>query len=209
MRPGGLAVVVGAIGGVALAFASRSRTPAPPEARQQAAVLAPSPSATPTDPPLAPASPSPSPSPNPAPAPDPDIPPPLPAPLPLAPSRLIPELPPLPPPTTPKELEQSELRCYERKDPEECERAASSYESGTLVPADAPRIARLRRVATTFLVRRCENDRSPHACLALANRYLDGKGVAQSNKKALQLFEHARDLCHERPRRECEDGEPK
>ena len=28
-------------------------------------------------------------------------------------------------------------------------------------------------------------------------------------KVATELFEHARDLCHERPRRECEDGEPK
>jgi len=114
----------------------------------------------------------------------------------------------LPPLTTAKELERSELRCYERKLPDECERASVAYAAGLTGSADAQRAARLAKVAVTFVVRQCE-DRSPHACLALAGRYKMGYGVPQSDRKAAQILAHARELCRERSRRDCVDGEPR
>jgi len=120
----------------------------------------------------------------------------------------FPTVEPLPALTTAKEAARSELRCYERKIPDECERAAVAYAAGLAGKPDPERAARLARTAVTFVVRQCE-DRSPHACLALAGRYKTGHGVPQSDRKANAVLEHARELCRERPRLECEGGEPR
>jgi hypothetical protein len=120
----------------------------------------------------------------------------------------FPTVAPLPPLTTAKEVERSERRCYERKSPDECERAAVAYAAGLAGKPDAERAARLARVAVTFVVRECE-ERSPHACLALAGRYKTGHGVPQSDRKANAVLEHARELCRERARVECVGGEPR
>jgi hypothetical protein len=114
---------------------------------------------------------------------------------------------PLPPVTSASELARAEVRCYE-VDPEECGRAADGYDEGRLVPRDAPRAERLRKVELTRLVRRCE-ERSPHACLVLAGRYESGQGVTENDRHARALVEHARELCRRGAKSECVDGEPK
>jgi hypothetical protein len=109
--------------------------------------------------------------------------------------------------TTEAELKRAEIRCYE-VDPEECGRAADAYDAGLLVPRDAARAERLRKVELTRLVRRCE-DRSPHACLVLAGHYAAGQGVVENEKHARALAEHARELCGHGSKPECVGGEPK
>jgi TPR repeat protein len=99
------------------------------------------------------------------------------------------------------------VRCYDKR-PDDCERAAAAYEAGLFTPADAARAEKLRKVALTFLVRGCEK-RSPHACYVLGSRYSTGVGVAQSDRKALALLEHARELCRHKPGPECVAGEPR
>ena len=112
----------------------------------------------------------------------------------------------LPPATSVAEVERSEIRCYETA-PEECGRAADAYDLGQLVPRDAERAAKLRKIELTRLVRACEK-RSPHACLVLAGRYESGQGVPENDKHAQGLLEHARDLCHQGVKVECAGGEP-
>ena len=114
---------------------------------------------------------------------------------------------PLAPVATKGELDRAEVRCYE-VDPEECGRAADAYDAGTLVPRDAARAEKLRKVELTRLVRRCE-ERSPHACLVLAGRYESGQGVDENDKHAWALVAHARDLCRHGAKSECENGQPK
>jgi len=217
MRSASGAIFIGALVGILLAVVreiSTNRTPAPPPALPP--IGAEPPSATPERT-LAPPSASPAPAatastvPTAPSASSPAL-------APLAPSASIPTVAPinssfpivesLPPLTTPKELERSELRCYELKLPDECERASVGYAAGLAGTPDPQRAARLAKVAVTFIVKQCEA-RSPHACLALAGRYKMGYGVPQSDRKADQLLKHARELCHERTRRECVDGEPR
>jgi hypothetical protein len=119
----------------------------------------------------------------------------------------IPDVPSLAPVTTAKQLEQAEIRCYERR-PDECDRAADGYEAGTLLPRDQARATKLRKVAFNYRVRACEN-RSPHACLVLSVRYETGNGVERDSHKAKLLLEHARELCARKPNVECASGEPR
>lgn len=216
MRSGGGAVFVGALVGVALAFVrevATERSEAPPPGLPplgshppRGVSRLPAPEAAPAAaPPSTPSTPSaalaesasaassipPAPSASTAPA-----------------ASSFPTVEPLPALTTAKEAERSERRCYERKSPDECERAAVAYAAGLTGKPEIERAARLARVAVTFVVRQCE-DRSPHACLALAGRYKTGHGVPQSDRQANAVLEHARELCRERPRLECVGGEPR
>jgi hypothetical protein len=109
--------------------------------------------------------------------------------------------------TNAAELERAEIRCYET-DPEDCGLAAAAYAAGVLVPRDAARAERLRKIELTRLKRRCEQ-RSPHACLVLAGRSHVGDGVPKDERRAGALLEHARELCRRGASSECEDGEPK
>ncbi|HTQ07853.1 MAG TPA: hypothetical protein VMI54_28570 [Polyangiaceae bacterium] len=130
-----------------------------------------------------------------------------PAPAPSASAPVFPFAIPLPPATTKSEVTRAEIRCYE-VDPEECGRAADAYDTGALVPRDAARAEKLRKVELTRLVRRCE-ERSPHACLVLAGRYESGQGVDENDRHAWALVEHARDLCRHGAKTECDGGQPK
>lgn len=116
---------------------------------------------------------------------------------------------PLPPVANKSELGRAEVRCYE-VDPEECGRAADAYDAGALVPRDAARADKLRKVELVRLVRRCE-ERSPHACLVLAGLYESGESVDENDRHARALVEHARDLCRHgaKATAECVNGEPK
>jgi localization factor PodJL len=211
---GGLAIVIGAFVGVALAFA-RQRGSSPPTGPLPAPRAAHS--AAPLAPPAEPAA-----STEPLPLVEltptlelpPAVPPPPPTaasasvpPVALAPTSTFPMPVPAPPPTTAKELERAEVRCYDKR-PDECERAASAYEAGLFGATDRERAERLRKVALTFLVRGCEK-RSPHACYVLGSRYQSGVGVQPSERKALALLEHARKLCRSKPGPECVAGEPR
>jgi hypothetical protein len=203
-RGGGIAILLGAAVGATAALSLRHNA-APP--RPALAAQAPSPRPRAAEPPVPPAS-APALAP-PAASADPLVLVPAPAtgpaPTGSSPFRLAPALPPV---TTAAELERAEVRCYEAA-PEECGRAADAYDVGQLVARDPERAARLRKIELTRLVRACER-RSPHACLVLAGRYASGQGVPESEKHALGLVEHARDLCrHKAAKAECDGGEPK
>lgn len=224
---GGLAIAIGALVGVALAFARRGAEPpapvrpvpivksiqkpldnaAPTELLVPSELPAPdlpaSDSSTPSGPPPPPADSAPAPA-GPAPSPAPAGPAAAPGPAP-APAFPMPAA--LPPPASLKELERVEVRCYDKR-PDDCERAAAAYEAGLFSAPDSARAEKLRKVALTFLVRGCEK-RSPHACYVLGSRYQTGAGVAQSTRKALALLEHARELCRNKPGPECTAGEPR
>jgi len=225
---GGLAIVLGALVGIALAVARRGSepprvNPAPSVVSVNRAapteLTAPPELPAPELPPSSPAADASALSELPV-APDPSAPsgPPPPSaaepapalssasPVPAV-SALFPMPAPVAPPTTAKELERAEVRCYD-KVPDECERAASAYETGRFGPADSARAEKLRKVALTFLVRGCEK-RSPHACFVLASRYETGVGLPANHRKATALLEHARGLCRKKPGPECADGEPR
>jgi TPR repeat protein len=214
-KGGAVAVVLGALLGVAAAVARHADTPAPPAKGEVSAPESASPAAGVTPEPSATTEPSPSEPSALAPAPplDAAVAAPNSAPSAATPSAsaapVAANIPPvlLPPLETPKELERAEVRCY-RKVADECERAATAYAQGRFGPADIERAAHLREVSLTFLVKDCQR-RSPHACLVLANRYSHGIGVDTNPKKARAVFEHGRELCRRKPSAECDGGEPR
>jgi hypothetical protein len=57
-------------------------------------------------------------------------------------------------------------------------------------------------VELTALVRACEKG-GVDACLVLADRYLRGDGLAQSDRTATALIEHARTLCEKKLEPAC------
>lgn len=105
-------------------------------------------------------------------------------------------------PTTREGLLKAELYCDQKKDFDECTRAALALEAGTTGPADPEQAKRFRRIALTHLVTQCEAG-SPRACFVLAAKYRAGTEMAKSTSGADELERHARDLCRSRPAPGC------
>jgi hypothetical protein len=105
-------------------------------------------------------------------------------------------------PTTRDGLLKAEMLCDQKKDFDECARAAESLEKGTTGPADADQAKRFRRIALTHLVMQCEGG-APHACFVLAAKYRTGTELSASTVKAETLEQRALDLCKKRPAPEC------
>jgi TPR repeat protein len=106
------------------------------------------------------------------------------------------EAPPLeddPPIRSKEEFQAAAVACDE-KDAGACRRAALAAELGDVVPKDPNRAKTFRKVELTALVRACEKG-GVDACLVLADRYLRGDGLAQSDRTATALIDHARALC--------------
>lgn len=102
--------------------------------------------------------------------------------------------PPLNVPTTREALLKAELYCDQRKDFDECARAALALETGTTGPADLEQAKRFRRIALTHLVMQCESD-SAHACFVLAAKYRAGTELAKSDNSAEALEKRGAELC--------------
>lgn len=106
------------------------------------------------------------------------------------------------PVTSKEEFEAAAIAC-DGKDAGACRRAASAVELGTVVPKDLERAKTFRKVELTVLVRGCEKG-VVEACLTLADRYLRGDGLAQNERTATALIEHARELCSRNPEPVCD-----
>jgi hypothetical protein len=102
--------------------------------------------------------------------------------------------PPLDAPTTREALLKAELYCDQKKDFDECARAALALETGTTGPADLEQAKRFRRIALTHLVTQCESD-SAHACFVLAAKYRAGTELAKNANSAEALEKRGAELC--------------
>jgi hypothetical protein len=98
-----------------------------------------------------------------------------------------------PPIRSTQEFQAAAIACDER-DAGACRRAALAAEVGDVVPKDLARAKTFRKVELTALVRACEKG-GVEACLVLADRYLRGDGLVQSDRTATALIEHAKTLC--------------
>lgn len=112
-------------------------------------------------------------------------------------------VPALPLPTTREGLLKAELYCDQRKDFDECTRAAQALELGSAGPADPEQAKRFYRIAMTHLVTQCETGDSPHACFVLAAKYRAGTELAANPTGAEALEKRARELCRFRSAPEC------
>jgi hypothetical protein len=110
--------------------------------------------------------------------------------------------PPLDSPTTREGLLKAELFCDQKRDFDECARAAQALETGSAGPADAAQAKRFRKIAITHLVDQCEAG-SPHACYVLAAKYRAGSELTPSTISAEALEKRGLDLCRFRPAPEC------
>lgn len=110
--------------------------------------------------------------------------------------------PPLELPTTRDGLLKAEMLCDQRKDFDECARAAESLEKGTAGPPDPEQAKRFRRIALTHLVTQCESG-APHACFVLASKYRAGTELPASTVKAETLEQRGLELCKKRSAPEC------
>jgi TPR repeat protein len=106
-----------------------------------------------------------------------------------------------PPITSKADFEVAVVAC-DKKDAGACRRAASAVELGEVVPKDLERAKTFRKVELTVLVRGCEKG-AVEECLTLADRYLRGDGLAQNERTATALIEHARELCSRNPVEAC------
>lgn len=97
-------------------------------------------------------------------------------------------------PTTREGLLKAELLCDQKKDFDECARAAEALEKGTTGPADLEQAKRFRRIALTHLVAQCENA-SAHACFVLAAKYRAGTELAKKPSTAEALEKRGLELC--------------
>ncbi len=95
------------------------------------------------------------------------------------------------------------MLCDQKKDFDECARAAQALESGSAGPADAEQAKRFRKIALTHLVSQCETGNSPHACFVLAGKYRSGTDVAQNPTGADALEKRATELCKFRAAPDC------
>jgi hypothetical protein len=94
------------------------------------------------------------------------------------------------------------MLCDQKKDFDECTRAALSLESGSSGPADPEQGKRFRRIALTHLVTQCEAG-TPHACFVLASKYRAGVEFPLSPNKAETLEQRGLELCKKRTGPEC------
>jgi hypothetical protein len=97
-------------------------------------------------------------------------------------------------PKTREALLKAELYCDQRKDFDECARAAQALETGTTGPADAEQAKRFRRIALTHLVMQCESA-SAHACFVLAAKYRAGSELVKNDNSADALEKRGLELC--------------
>jgi len=97
-------------------------------------------------------------------------------------------------PTTRESLLKAEVLCDQKKDFDECARAAEALEKGTTGPADLEQAKRFRRIALTHLVAQCENA-SAHACFVLAAKYRAGTELAKKPSTAEALEKRGLELC--------------
>jgi hypothetical protein len=97
-------------------------------------------------------------------------------------------------PATREALLTAEMLCDQKKDFDECARAAIALETGTTGPADPEQAKRFRRIALTHLVAQCEVD-SPHACFVLAAKYRAGTELAANPNSAAALEKRGAELC--------------
>ena len=97
-------------------------------------------------------------------------------------------------PATRDALLKAELFCDQKKDFDECARAAAALEAGTTGPADPEQAKRFRRIALTHLVAQCESD-SAHACFVLAAKYRAGTELANKPASAEALEKRGAELC--------------
>lgn len=105
-------------------------------------------------------------------------------------------------PTTRDALLRAEMLCDQKKDFDECARAAEALEKGTTGAADPDQGKRFRRIALTHLVAQCEGG-SPHACFVLAAKYRAGTELTHSANSADTLEKRGLELCRKRSAPEC------
>lgn len=108
----------------------------------------------------------------------------------------------LEPPATRDALLKAMLFCDQKRDFDECGRAAEALERGTAGPADLAQAKRFRRIALTHLVAQCEAG-APHACFVLAAKYRAGTELAASPASAEALERRGLELCRSRSAPEC------
>lgn len=97
-------------------------------------------------------------------------------------------------PTTREGMLRAELYCDQKKDFDECERAALALEAGTDGPPDPEQAKRFRRIALTHLVMQCESG-SAHACFVLAAKYRAGTELQSKPASAEALEKRGAELC--------------
>ncbi len=97
-------------------------------------------------------------------------------------------------PATREGLLKAELLCDQKKDFDECARAALALETGSTGPADPEQAKRFRRIALTHLVMQCESN-SAHACFVLAAKYRAGTELASKPASAEALEKRGGELC--------------
>lgn len=110
------------------------------------------------------------------------------------------------PPSTRDELDQVENRCA-RKVPEECERAALALDAGLILPRDARRAVKLRRMALTLYVKQCEADRA-QACTRLAEMHEARELAGPNRANARALRRRVEELCLRHPTQPGCEAEP-
>jgi hypothetical protein len=105
-------------------------------------------------------------------------------------------------PATLEALHKAMLFCDQKKDFDECTRAAMALDLGTTGPADATQAKRFRKIALTHLVAQCEAG-SAHACFVLASKYRAGTELPVNPAGAAVLEKRALDLCRHNTAPEC------
>ncbi|HEX2877193.1 MAG TPA: hypothetical protein VHP33_38345 [Polyangiaceae bacterium] len=194
----GIGIALGGVGGAiaALMGTPKAAAPLPPAPRAAPAPEPAQPMAAPAAaaaPSAAPAEPAPAPSAAPVAAA---------APL-VAATQAAAAAPPLDIPATRDALLRAEMLCDQKKDFDQCARAAIALETATTGPADPEQAKRFRRIALTHLVAQCEVD-SAHACFVLAAKYRAGTELPANPSSAEALEKRGAELCRlGRPAPEC------
>lgn len=104
--------------------------------------------------------------------------------------------------STREALLRSEMLCDQKKDFDECTRAALTLEMGTSGAADPTGASRFFKIAITHMVQQCESG-SPHACFTLARKYRGGTELPPSDERAQGLEKRGLELCRLRTAPEC------
>lgn len=94
------------------------------------------------------------------------------------------------------------MLCDQKKDFDECARAAEALEKGSSAPADPEQAKRFRKIALTHLVTQCEAG-APHPCFVLALKYRAGTELPASTVRAETLEQRGLELCKKRTAPEC------
>jgi hypothetical protein len=106
------------------------------------------------------------------------------------------------PVATERQLRVAEVRC-DRRDPNECLRAADAYEKGEVVDRNEERVERNKKIAHTLYMRQCDGGQAA-SCYQLARMYEHGEFIKKNPEIAAALRTRAGELCERKKNPVCD-----